>query len=190
MLWGQSHPFTFSFSWGKVQINMCIWFSLYKEAWDSLWLLGKPCDKRTAFCLAQKCSTWSLHCSGSACDTPWLFFSLFVLLSLAQKSFSCIFLSCHCSKVLFLRAIFYVPGIWRLASTIHFISQKFLAIPELCCSFLKSVTQSTNEQSFHRIQNSHRSFKPFFVPCNLIPAKYGLLKFNLWILLTFEFCEV
>lgn len=135
---------------------------------------------------------WSLHCSSSACDTPWLFFSLFVLLSLAQKSFSCVFLSCHCSKVLFLRAIFYVPGIWKLASTIHFISQKFLAIPEPCCSFLKSVIQSTKELSFHRIQSSHHSLSShaLFVLCNLIPAKYGLLKFNLWILLTFEFCEV
>lgn len=135
---------------------------------------------------------WSLHCSRSARDTPWLFFSLFVLLSLAQKSFSCVFLSCHCFKVLFLRAIFYVPGIWKLASTIHFISQKFLAILEPRCSFLISVIQSTKELSFQRIQNSHNSLSnhALFVPCNLIPAKYGLLKFNLWILLTFEFCEV
>lgn len=83
-------------------------------------------------------------------------------------------------------------GFGEFASAIHFISHKFLAIPKPHWGFLKSLTQSAKELSFQSIQNSHLNLSnhALFFPCNLIPTKYGLLMFNLWILLTFGICEV
>lgn len=127
----------------------------------------------------------TLRCSGSACDTPPLFFSLFSLLSLAQKSFSCMLLILS----LFL-------GTLSEGYLLCHLVLGSLPVPSILflrnfLPHLNHVTQSAKELSFQRNQNSclNLSSHTLFVPCNLIPIKYGLLKFNLWMLLTLGICE-